>query len=563
MACSSPKRYATNVGKGEGLTLLSMPDDIIAMIARKVATGMDDGEENGVRSLLRFSCVCRRTRSLAFPSSSRSDEGTLLWRHAANSSFQCCDFPIGRWWNHVEFICSREAGGPLSPENARACGRHEHLESLPHAALGILANGCLVGSSGVRADSLNLRRIASLRMQTDRQAVLLVATVCGAHTVDGELATDKERLFSSISERFTELIGESRGEPASGLSVSVDETALETINGVRELLILIARGHENCIIWPGLVESFRRMYYSEEYTIIDWFEFVGDSNVRGLGRSLSLELEFILLAICGAEELSELTQNSDDRTQFEYAVARLGTLFSDVGSSEYSKHLQPKGHEDCFHLMMHLERIGRELRRRIAAFAISKGRRLGLLQKIALLNKLLFLNPEGVLALADHRMLGDVICSTDVCMESDEEDDTYNESTCLGFTGDVDDYYNPDNSILHNVFSQRKGIPITLAVIYVAIGRRAGIELTMQNLPMHLLVMTDPSAADGKLFLIDVFRGGRVYTGVEEVYPAPRREKFTMDTRDVITRICRNVQANENAHGKSRFIANYIRNHVK
>src|SRR5205814_1284955 len=43
-----------------------------------------------------------------------------------------------------------------------------------------------------------------------------------------------------------------------------------------------------------------------------------------------------------------------------------------------------------------------------------------------------------------------------------------------GFAGDTEDYYNPENSFLHRVIERRRGIPITLAVVYLEVARRAG-----------------------------------------------------------------------------------------
>lgn len=70
-----------------------------------------------------------------------------------------------------------------------------------------------------------------------------------------------------------------------------------------------------------------------------------------------------------------------------------------------------------------------------------------------------------------------------------------------GLGGDVDDYYNPRNSFLNEVLDRRKGIPISLAVIWMEVGRRAGIEVRGVALPGHFLVF-----AAGQL--VDPFHGG-------------------------------------------------------
>mgnify|MGYP003310751058 FL=1 len=58
----------------------------------------------------------------------------------------------------------------------------------------------------------------------------------------------------------------------------------------------------------------------------------------------------------------------------------------------------------------------------------------------------------------------------------------------LGFTGNSNDYYDPSNSLLPEVLSSRSGIPITLSLIYIEIGRRLGIPLTGIGMPGHFLV---------------------------------------------------------------------------
>ena len=47
----------------------------------------------------------------------------------------------------------------------------------------------------------------------------------------------------------------------------------------------------------------------------------------------------------------------------------------------------------------------------------------------------------------------------------------------MGFTGNSKDYYNPDNSILHRVIETRRGIPISLGVIYLLVGRRLNLPV--------------------------------------------------------------------------------------
>ncbi len=77
----------------------------------------------------------------------------------------------------------------------------------------------------------------------------------------------------------------------------------------------------------------------------------------------------------------------------------------------------------------------------------------------------------------------------------------------LGFQGNTEHYYDPRNGYLNQVIDRRKGIPITLSVVYLEVARRAGLEMLPVGLPGHFLVKYAGRA--GELF-IDPFNGGRV-----------------------------------------------------
>lgn len=65
-----------------------------------------------------------------------------------------------------------------------------------------------------------------------------------------------------------------------------------------------------------------------------------------------------------------------------------------------------------------------------------------------------------------------------------------------GFGGDLDDYYDPDNSFLNRVIERRRGIPITLSVMWIEVGRRAGIQVEGIGLPGHFLIRVAGSLVD-------------------------------------------------------------------
>lgn len=75
----------------------------------------------------------------------------------------------------------------------------------------------------------------------------------------------------------------------------------------------------------------------------------------------------------------------------------------------------------------------------------------------------------------------------------------------LGFSGNNEDFYDPRNSFLNEVIERRVGIPITLGVIYIEIGRRIGLGLHGVSFPGHFLVKC--ALRDGMVVLDPYSRG--------------------------------------------------------
>jgi regulator of sirC expression with transglutaminase-like and TPR domain len=76
----------------------------------------------------------------------------------------------------------------------------------------------------------------------------------------------------------------------------------------------------------------------------------------------------------------------------------------------------------------------------------------------------------------------------------------------MRFQGDELDYYHPDNALLPRVLDRRRGLPISLAVIYVAVARRCGIEAAGVAFPGHFLVRCE---VEEGIVVVDPFHGGR------------------------------------------------------
>ena len=89
----------------------------------------------------------------------------------------------------------------------------------------------------------------------------------------------------------------------------------------------------------------------------------------------------------------------------------------------------------------------------------------------------------------------------------------------LGFHGNEDDYSDPRNLLLDQVIERRSGIPITLAILYVEVCRRAGLDVRGVGMPGHVIVrhaQTAEQSAEQEQYgasgeatpYVDVFRGG-------------------------------------------------------
>jgi len=80
------------------------------------------------------------------------------------------------------------------------------------------------------------------------------------------------------------------------------------------------------------------------------------------------------------------------------------------------------------------------------------------------------------------------------------------------FRGAQKDYYNPCNSFLNDVLERHTGIPITLSLLYIEIGKRLGMQIDGIGLPFHFVVRC--RLPDGDIY-VDAFEGGRLLSEEE------------------------------------------------
>jgi regulator of sirC expression with transglutaminase-like and TPR domain len=134
----------------------------------------------------------------------------------------------------------------------------------------------------------------------------------------------------------------------------------------------------------------------------------------------------------------------------------------------------------------------------------------------------------------------------------------------LGFAGNVNDYHDPANSYLPEVLARRRGIPITLALVYMEIASQIGLKAEGVSFPGHFLVKV--RLPQGEV-VIDPFSGQSLSRGdLEERLDLVRqasamRAAFDVPLglflqaaapRDIIARMLRNLQAIHQGRGDSQ-----------
>lgn len=135
-----------------------------------------------------------------------------------------------------------------------------------------------------------------------------------------------------------------------------------------------------------------------------------------------------------------------------------------------------------------------------------------------------------------------------------------------GFCGDVENYYNPLNSYLHQVIKRRRGIPLSLSVLYILVAERCGIHLEPIALPGHFLV---GCFLDSDAFFIDPYMRG-TFRSTEDVYEILEERGLEPDPHylmpapvgEVICRGCRNLVNQYTQSGNvehSRVFARFVR----
>lgn len=116
----------------------------------------------------------------------------------------------------------------------------------------------------------------------------------------------------------------------------------------------------------------------------------------------------------------------------------------------------------------------------------------------------------------------------------------------LGFTGNMENYYDPENSFLNSVLDRRTGNPVSMCVVYILLARRLGMPVSGVGLPGHSVCRY--VSANEEVY-IDAFNLGKLLSRNDCLEHLKRckhevREEYLqpMSARRMLARMCGNLE---------------------
>lgn len=123
----------------------------------------------------------------------------------------------------------------------------------------------------------------------------------------------------------------------------------------------------------------------------------------------------------------------------------------------------------------------------------------------------------------------------------------------LGFAGNLNNFYDADNSYVHRVMATRRGIPISLAIIYMELGQQIGLDIKGVSFPGHFLMKLAMQSGE---IILDPINGSSLSRGELEERIEPYLEQHgelddmplaaylrAAHAREIIERMLRNLKA--------------------
>ncbi len=119
-----------------------------------------------------------------------------------------------------------------------------------------------------------------------------------------------------------------------------------------------------------------------------------------------------------------------------------------------------------------------------------------------------------------------------------------------GFTGSEAEVFDPRDSFLNEVLIRKTGIPITLSLVFMEVGRRAGLDIRGVSFPGHFLVKME---VPGGEVVIDPYNGGipltveQLEARLADIFPEPPRPELSdslmaASNKAILARILRNLK---------------------
>ena len=156
------------------------------------------------------------------------------------------------------------------------------------------------------------------------------------------------------------------------------------------------------------------------------------------------------------------------------------------------------------------------------------------------------INAEAYQALFDN-YAGELRERIDLRADADQILAAFNEYVfdVLGFKGNEENYYDPENSYLNRVVDRRTGNPVNLCLVYLLLARRLRLPVAGIGLPGHFICRFQSSSEE---YYIDVFNRGKLWTKANCIqYLLYRNYELQADhlapvsPRQMLLRICANL----------------------
>jgi regulator of sirC expression with transglutaminase-like and TPR domain len=197
-------------------------------------------------------------------------------------------------------------------------------------------------------------------------------------------------------------------------------------------------------------------------------------------------------------------------------------------------------------IIRHLLRLKAD--NRFLAFCLTEGTDLSLEQGIWLLAQTEYpeINVAAYQALFDS-YAAELIERVDLRGDADQILGAFNDYIFegLGFKGNEENYFDPENNYLNRVMDRRTGNPINLCLVYMMLARRLRLPVTGIGLPGHFICRYQSATEE---YFIDVFNRGKIWTKTDCIQYMLYRNITVQDEflapvtpRRMLMRVCGNL----------------------